>query len=91
VILNGEDDFLINRVKGLTQEEIQNTHYNYEDMVRRLAAYRQANNSQIAEPSVQQFFKERGVDRMHVVNSAESKEKEMKGLRIYVERVSIRS
>jgi histone H3/H4 len=57
-------------------------------MLRRLEAYRKANNSQIAEPSVQQLFKERGVDRIHEVNTTEVSEKAMKGLQIYVERVS---
>lgn len=89
VVLKGEDEFLINRVKGLEQSQIEGTHYNYEDMVRRLAAYRSANNSIIAEPSVQQFFSERGVERMHSVSCSEHTEKEMKGLRIYIERVII--
>jgi hypothetical protein len=52
LVLNGEDNFLIDRVKNLNEDAIKDTHYNYESMVRRLKAYRTANNSQVAEPSV---------------------------------------
>lgn len=42
----------------LTEEDITGTHYNAADMKRRLQAYRKANNSKVAEPSVQKFFDE---------------------------------
>ena len=48
---------MIERVRGLTEEEISGTHYNAKDMARRLKDYRFHNNSEVAEPSVQDFFK----------------------------------
>jgi len=56
LLLKGEDQEIINRMKNLPENEIQNTHYNEADMKRRLKKYREDNNSVIAEPSVQQFF-----------------------------------
>jgi|694.fasta_scaffold153789_2 hypothetical protein len=46
----------MNRVKELPQSAIEGTHYNKNDMNRRLKAYRVANNSTVAEPSVCDFF-----------------------------------
>ena len=61
IVLTGEDDFLINRVRELPEDQIADTHYNQADMVRRLKSYRVANNSEVAEPSVQELFKQQGV------------------------------
>ena len=58
VVLDGKDEDLIARVRELTEEEILGTHYTIEDMQRRVRAYRAANNSKVAEPSVQDFFSE---------------------------------
>jgi hypothetical protein len=52
VVIDGNDKALTNRVMELTEEEILGTHYNAADMKRRLLAYRKANNSKVAEPSV---------------------------------------
>ena len=51
----------MNRVKELPEEKIAGTHYNQVDMVRRLKKYREANNSEIAEPAVQDFFTQKGI------------------------------
>lgn len=61
IVLQGQDDLLMKRVRDLTEAEISGTHYNQEDMSRRLKLYRTANNSQVAEPSVQEFFNKQGV------------------------------
>lgn len=58
IVLKQEDKFLIERVKKLPENKIAGTHYNYNDMVRRLKAYRELNESKVKEPSVQQFFQE---------------------------------
>jgi hypothetical protein len=42
----------------LPENEIFGTHYNPAEMAKRLLAYRTANNSEIAEFSVQDFFKQ---------------------------------
>lgn len=52
IILKGDDDFLINRMKNMPENALIGTHYTNADMVRRLKVYRTANNSVIAEPSV---------------------------------------
>lgn len=56
IVLQGDDNDLIDRVKNLKESQLEGTHYNHADMVRRLKAYRLANNSAIAEPSVQTCF-----------------------------------
>ena len=57
IVLEGSDEELINRVRDLPEDKIVGTHYSRDDMVRRLKTYRTANNSIVAEPSVQYFFK----------------------------------
>jgi len=52
MILKQEDSFLMNRVKRLKEKDINGTHYNAADMKRRLAAYREANENKVAEPSL---------------------------------------
>jgi len=52
IVLTGDDEALIHRVRGLSQAEIEGTHYNASDMTRRLKDYRINNNSEVAEPSV---------------------------------------
>lgn len=61
MVLKQDDKFIIDRIKELPESEIAGTHYNMKDMKRRLDQYRKINESQVAEPSVHQFFKEHGV------------------------------
>jgi hypothetical protein len=70
-VLTGDDEALINRVRGLSQEEIEGTHYNGKDMSRRLKDYRIFNNSEVAEPSVQDFFKNQCKISLHKVDAVE--------------------
>ena len=49
-------------------------------MIRRLQAYRKANNSVVAEPSVQQFFIERGVEKLFEENCNVKEDKAFKGM-----------
>ena len=58
MVFKQKDEFLVNRVRNLGEEKIEGTHYNEVDMKRRLKEYRNANESKVAEPSVQQFFRE---------------------------------
>ena len=57
ILLQQEDKFLIDRVKDLDEEIVEGTHYNMKDMKRRLLKYRTDNESEVAEPSVSDFFK----------------------------------
>jgi hypothetical protein len=52
---------LVDRVKDLTESEIDGTHYNVKDMKRRLKQYRETNESKVADPSVQYFFREHNI------------------------------
>lgn len=45
IVLNGDDKFLMDRVRDLPESGITGTHYTAADMARRLKLYRTANNS----------------------------------------------
>lgn len=85
IIFNQEDKFLMDRVKNLSEEQIAGTHYNAADMKRRLKAYRNLNESQVAEPSVQAFFKDNGV-QLFERDAASDQETVFNSLKIYIER-----
>ena len=88
IVFKGDDDFLINRVKQLPEDSINGTHYNNADMIRRLKQYRTANNSTIAEPSVQDFFIQKGL-QIFTIESDLPSDKVLASLKIYIERVSV--
>ena len=86
--MDGADEALIQRVRELPEDRISGTHYNEQDMRRRIKAYRTANNSIVAEPAVQDFFKQKGIkffkeDMMTRTRDA------LNSFKIYIERVSI--
>jgi hypothetical protein len=72
---------------NLSEEQIAGTHYNGKDMKRRLKSYRSINESKVAEPSVQAFFKEHSV-ALFERDAASEKETVFNSLKIYIERVS---
>ena len=56
------DESLFQRIKTSLPEHLAaGTHYNETDMKRRIAAYRKANNSQVAEPALKLFFEQQGI------------------------------
>lgn len=73
-------------MKEMGEEMLQGTHYNQQDMKRRLAKYRKENNSQIAEPSLSDFFKQKNTE-VYVENATNTKELAFKGFKIFIERV----
>merc|ERR1712060_199199 len=85
VVLEGNDDALIERVRELPEDQIAGTQYNMKDMIRRLKAYRTANNSDVAEPAVQDFFKQRGIGFQTEDMNTRVKDA-LNGLKIYIER-----
>lgn len=85
IVLTGDDQELMNRVMELPQDQLEGTHYTKDDMVRRLGAYRLANNSKVAEPSVQEFFKVEGIKYLCEKVSSSCKVA-MSGFKIYIER-----
>ena len=86
IVLNGEDKFLIERIRALPERSLVGTHYNYEDMCRRLKAYRIANNSKVAEPSVSDFFAENNV-QVFSEDCVQPQDKVVSSFKIYIERV----
>ena len=87
VVLEGKDSELINRVRELPEDQIFGTHYTMEDMKRRIKAYRKLNNSEIAEPAVQDFFNEQGI-KFYKENISTRFNDALNGFKIYIERVS---
>lgn len=58
IVMEGRDEDLVQRVRELPEDQILGSHYTSEDMKRRLKDYRLANNSTVAEPAIQDFFRE---------------------------------
>ena len=87
LVLEGRDADLIKRVRDLPEEKLLGTHYSLEDMQRRLKAYRLANNSTVAEPAVQDFFKQQGI-KFYQENVCTRTKDALNGFKIYIERVS---
>ena len=58
----GSDSEIISKIKVLPEEKIVGTHYNLEDMNRRLKIYRADNHDPAGAPSVTDFFIEHSVD-----------------------------
>ncbi len=87
LVLDGNDEDLIQRVRELPEDQITGTHYNMDSMQRRIKAYRTANNSTVAEPAVQAFFKQQGIQ--FYKESIQTRTKDaLNGIKIYIERVS---
>lgn len=84
-MLEGKDEDLISRVRGLPEIEIANTHYNAAEMKRRLKTYRLANNSEVADPSVSDFFEQQCMSVFR--ESIKTTEKDaLNSFKIYIER-----
>lgn len=75
-------------MRELPEDQIAGTQYNMADMMRRIKAYRKANNSEVAEPAVQDFFREQGI-KFYKENIHTRVKDAMNGLQIYIERVSL--
>ena len=89
IVLNGDDKVLLNRVRDLPESAVQKTTYNSLEMARRLKTYRTANNSEVAEPSVQDFFGRNGV-KVFNESTTTPIQIALAAFKIYIERVSIR-
>jgi adenylate kinase len=86
IVLTGNDADLTKRVKHLPESAIKGTHYTAQDMQRRLKAYRTANNSQVAEYSVSDFFEQQGISLFKKSCTTETN-KALDAFKIYIERV----
>lgn len=80
-----KQDFLLQRVKNLPEEQVAGSHYTEQGMNRRLARYKEANVSDKGDPAVQDFFARNGVEVFSVDCSKEEIEA-FESVRIYIER-----
>ena len=87
IVLKQDDKFLMDRVKNLSEDEIANSHYNGNDMKRRLKKYRDVNESKVAEPSVMQFFREHNI-QLFQKDAGCPEDTIFNSFKIYIERVS---
>ena len=87
IVLDGADEELIDRVRQLPESQIENTHYNEIDMKKRLKKYRLANNSEVAEPAVQDLLKEKGVE-VFKASCNDPENDLLNSFKIFIERVS---
>lgn len=85
IVLTGSDADLMKRVKHLPESKIKGTHYNAMDMTRRLKDYRTANNSEVAEHSVSDFFDQQQMS-LFKKECTQPTEKVLDAFKIYIER-----
>lgn len=82
------DDFLKARVKNMPEALLVNSHYNEEGMNRRLAAYKNWNESPKGDPSVTEFFTGNKVDLLDL--DAKLAESELiERIKIFLDRVNL--
>jgi len=84
ILLQGENDYLKNRVKELPEDKISGTHWNDADMERRIKAYRDANNSELGDPSLLSFFKKYEVSNF-AQEVTEEEDKAFEAFKIFIE------
>lgn len=87
IVMEGRDDDLVQRVRELPEDQIVGSHYTPDDMKRRLKDYRLANNSTVAEPAIQDFFREQGIKFFKESIQTRTKNA-LNAFQIYIERVS---
>jgi adenylate kinase len=85
VFLRSEDEYLHERVKKFPEHLVAKTHYTEPEMLRRLTAYRQANDDSSGNITTQDFFIEKGLT-VGEVDAFDSTEEVFESLRILIER-----
>ena len=87
VRLEGSDEFLKARTKGLPEENVVGTHFTEEGMNRRLDIYNKNNISEGGVSVLSTFFNENNIDILHVNVEALPNEEIFNTIKIFVERV----
>ena len=67
--MESTNEFLKEKIKKLPQELIANTHFNEEDMNRRLVNYRKKNNE---DSNINMFFAEKNIPIKKILLSSEN-------------------
>jgi adenylate kinase len=85
ILLEGDENFIRRRVKELPEHEIEGTHWNNLDLIRRNKLYRQCNNSPIGDPSLIDFFNKWRIGVIHE-NCDNDEKKLVEGFKIFIQR-----
>lgn len=64
--LEPSDDFLMQRLQMLPEENLKNSHFTEKDMNRRLKVYRETNNPEKGKPILLNFFDENKIEVLNV-------------------------
>lgn len=80
------DEFLKARVKNMPEALLLNSHYNEEGMNRRLAAYKQWNESPKGDPSMAEFFTGNAVEMLDL-DAKLGDEEVVERIKIFLDRV----
>jgi L-rhamnose mutarotase len=84
--VDGEDDVLKLRVKGLPQDQVAGTHWATEpEMDRRLKAYKEHNKSDVGNPNLANFFEKYNIS-VFSQHCNEPEEKVFEAFKIFVEK-----
>lgn len=82
------DEVLFERFMIKKEDELINTHYNKADMERRIGSYRTNNESIYGEYSLNDFFKQKGLDDI-ILNGELEFDSLVSKAKLYIERVNL--
>lgn len=85
ILEGGSDKFLKNRIKEMSEEKLNGTHYNEESMNRRLLSYHTKNESEKGDLSLNDFFEQNGVESS-ILNCTNSEGELINKMKIFFER-----
>ena len=87
IILEGADEFLNTRLEGIPEEKKANTHYNPEDLTRRLTEYKARHDEAQGGIPMQSFFEKRQIEILNQ-NTEAPEEETAKIILEFIEKVS---
>lgn len=64
--IQASDEYLIQKLQTLPEKELKNTHFNENDMIRRLKIFRKTNNCDNGQPVLLNFFTEQKIDVLNI-------------------------
>ena len=85
VLLDGDQDNIMRRVRELPEQSLAGTHWNHADLIRRFKQYRKDTNSPIGDPALADFFENWAVGVCRE-RCEDPERKLMEGFKIFVER-----
>ena len=88
ILFEGPEEFILNRVKEMPEEKKENTHYNKEDMTRRLEEYKARSDESQENVAPASFFNKRGIEILRQGIEA-PEEEQAKSILDFIEKVYI--